>query len=418
MRSHFFTGGALAVTALLIAACSGSGPGSGFGDGTDGGTGTGTGTGTGDGGKDPGSLGTGTGTPDGGVVQTCKPDPSYYDIPGDNCDNDGDGKIDNVVTCDTGLSATGSAADFAKALGLCQVAGANDTKWGVISATFQNGHTSTATPGRFAEQHSILPRFGSVVKPREGSALGVISSGAAAEQDTDTDGPLSTTVDPAFKGTKNGMQTSNFVGGQGGDAPPGFPKATPGCGAAGVGVKDVVNVKLQVRVPANAKGLAFDFDFWSGEWPEYVCSDYNDAFIAYLSSKAFNAGKPDNMSFDAKNNPVSVNNGFFDRCTPNTQTGCQAKKPKLATAACPGGIGELAGTGFDDPGTYCKAPSSGGGATGWLTSQAPVQPGEVITLEFMIWDAGDESWDSSVLLDNFQWIPNPVDTGTTRPPPR
>ena len=411
MRSHFFTGGALAVTALLIAACSGSGPTSGFGDGTDGGSGGGTVTG--DGGKDPGSLGTGTGTPDGGAVQPCRPDPSYYDIPGDNCDNDGDGKVDNVVTCDTGLSATGSAADFAKALGLCQVAGANDTKWGVISATFQNGHTSTKTPGRFAEQHGILPKFGNVVKPREGSSLGVISSGTASETDGDTG--------PAFKDQKAGMQAAGFggLGGQGGDVPPGFPKASPGCGSAGAPVKDVVNVKLQIRVPANAKGLAFDFDFWSGEWPEYVCTTYNDAFIAYLSSKAFNGGKADNMSFDAKNNPVSVNNGFFDRCTAGAQTGCMGSPPKTATASCPGGTSELAGTGFDDPGVYCNgASSSGGGATGWLTSQAPVEPGEVITLEFMIWDAGDESWDSSVLLDNFQWIPGPVNTGTTRPPPR
>jgi len=120
------------------------------------------------------------------------------------------------------------------------------------------------------------------------------------------------------------------------------------------------------------------------------------------------------MSFDMNNNPVSVNNGFFDRCTPNTQTGCSGTH--LKTASCPGGTAELAGTGFDAPGMYCATNSSGGGATGWLTSQAPIMPGETFTIEFMIWDTGDESYDSSVLLDNFQWIAGDTTAGTTRPP--
>ena len=57
-----------------------------------------------------------------------------------------------------------------------------------------------------------------------------------------------------------------------------------------------------------------------------------------------------------------------------------------------------------------------GGATGWLTSQAPVEAGETFTLEFMIWDTDDGTLDSSVLLDNFTWSEKPVPTETTRPP--
>jgi hypothetical protein len=44
-----------------------------------------------------------------------------------------------------------------------------------------------------------------------------------------------------------------------------------------------------------------------------------------------------------------------------------------------------------------------------------VSPGEVITLQFIIWDTGDVNWDSSVLLDHFTWQPGPTTTGTTRP---
>jgi hypothetical protein len=44
-----------------------------------------------------------------------------------------------------------------------------------------------------------------------------------------------------------------------------------------------------------------------------------------------------------------------------------------------------------------------GGSTGWLTTTAPVNPGEEITLHFSIWDTGDHAWDSTVLMDNFRW---------------
>jgi hypothetical protein len=354
-------------------------------------------------GASPGTFG---GDDSGTSNQPCQSNPSFFDVPGDNCDNDGDGKIDNVATCDTGGSGGGDAMDFARALGLCQTASKADTKWGVISATFTAGHKSATPPN--AEQHNIVSKFGAVVKAREGATFGVISSGSATEEDSDNG--------PQFKGQKKSMQGAD----QNDDAPPGYPKVSADCGGDDTSptlVRDVVNVKLEIRVPANAQGFSFDFDFWSGEWPEFVCSGYNDAFIAYLSSQAYNGGTPENISFDGKNNPVSVNNGFFDRCTPNTKTGCLGLKQE--TASCPGGISELTGTGFADEGTWCNGTTStGGGATGWLSSKAPVKPGEVITLELMIWDTGDASWDSTVLLDNFLWSPGPVSTGTTRPPPK
>jgi hypothetical protein len=44
-----------------------------------------------------------------------------------------------------------------------------------------------------------------------------------------------------------------------------------------------------------------------------------------------------------------------------------------------------------------------GGGTAWLTTKAPVTPGEIFNLDFYIWDTGDLRFDSSVILDNFQW---------------
>jgi hypothetical protein len=138
-----------------------------------------------------------------------------------------------------------------------------------------------------------------------------------------------------------------------------------------------------------------------------------------LQSAAFNNNKADNISFDSKKNPVSVNNAFFDRCSPSSGlTSPQGYCTFPSNTYCAGGDGELQGTGFYDPSTYCgeTGQDSGGGMTGWLTTTAPVKPGETITLEFMVWDTGDHIFDSSVLLDNWTWSPTDTTVSTGRPP--
>jgi hypothetical protein len=403
----------LGVAALV--ACSGA-TNSGSGFGPDGGSGSGGGSGGGSGSGSGGGSGSGSGGSfgpagpgaDGGTAAACAPSPANYDIPGNNCDDDGDGQVDNVITCDATLAANGDATAFAKALGLCQMADA--THWGLVSATYTNGHTQTGPgKGNFAQQHGILPKFGAKVKPREGSLLGVLSSGSASETDSD--------MGPQFKGSKAGMQgLPTGLGGNSGDVPAGFPKAAQACPSTTTTVNDVIDVKLQIKAPANAKGLSFDFDFWSGEWPDYECSDYNDSFIAYLSAPGFNKGTPDNMSFDGNGNPLSVNNNFFQVCTPSVETGCSGNK--TGTSVCKLGPDELAGTGFSDPQqAYCSQTSTSGGATSWLTSQAPIGPGDTLTIEFIIWDTGDWQYDSSVLIDNFTWVPNPIQGPVTQPSP-
>jgi hypothetical protein len=335
----------------------------------------------------------------------CVPSPTNFDVPGNQCDDDANGKVDDVPTCDTSLALTGNGAAFARAIGLCQVlTGAEDTRWGVVSAEYLGAYSlGTAVSD---VQHGILTAYGDVLVPREGAALGVLSTGWAR--------PYDNAVDPA------NPQTRAFKGGfaaQTGDpkddAPPGFPKAAVGCPIDST-VHDFIELKLVLRVPANAQGLSFDFDFHSSEWPEFVCSAYNDSFIAYLSGAG---GDPANISFDAQGNPVSVNNGFLDRCTPSTPTGCMVPSGPHVVAKCASGEAELGGTGYGAPReVYCSTPSTPGAATGWLTSSAPVPPGGTITLELMIWDTGDQNYDSTVLLDHFQWVATSTTTGTQRPP--
>ena len=327
----------------------------------------------------------------GGPAQ-CNPNPDNFEVPGNNCDDDGDGTIDNVpAACDTGLAVSGDANAFAKAIGLCK---------GVVSAAYTTGYNSNTAPN--ANQHGILTKFGNVIKPKQGANLGVLSSGFAREYN----GASGT---PTFKGFTSAMTGP-------GTAPPGFPKTSPACGNITIDntVQDVSTLKLQLKVPANAKGFSFNFNFYSSEWPEFVCTQFNDSFIAYLKSAAFNNGSADNISFDANKNPVSVNNGFFERCSP---ANLACSKFPSGYKSCGSGDAEVQGTGFYSPGAHCgSSTDSGGGATGWLTTKAPVKPGETITLEFMVWDTGDPNWNSSVLIDGWQWEATDTQVGTVRPP--
>jgi hypothetical protein len=348
---------------------------------------------------------------EGGTGKPCAPGPGNWDIPGNNCDDDGDGTVDNPPTCDDGLSENGSAEDFAKAMGIC--ATADKDGYGLVSAKFTRGSGAGSPQG---DQHGILPKFGNVIKPREGARIGVLSTGYAQEYNG--------AAGRRFGGENLAGDESSKAWGTTGDLPSGFPKAASGCDQA-TDVHDVISLELTLKAPKNASGVKFDLNFFSSEWPAYICSKFNDGFIAYLSAKGFNSGKPDNMSFDSKKNPISVNNGFFDRCTPNVDTGC-APDAKLNTSQCPGGVNELRGTGYGVDGKWCELytlvggaggnkVSTNGGATGWLSSSAPVAAGEEFTLELIIWDTGDGVLDSSILLDNFKWAEGEVTVITDRP---
>ena len=216
------------------------------------------------------------------------------------------GPVDQTPPCDSSLAVDGDAASFAKAMGICTQAAQGG--WGLVSASYSSAYGSTTAPA--SGQWGLLPKFG-ILAPREGSALGALSSGYAREYD-----------DAA--GVDQGM-TSAFVAGQPmdgtsyptGQAPAGFPKAAQGCPQDNL-VNDMIDVKLVIKAPPDATGFQFDFAFFSSEWPNYVCSNFNDAFVAYLASSQTH----DNISFDSVNNPVAVNIGFLDVCTQGAPIGC------------------------------------------------------------------------------------------------
>ncbi len=171
-----------------------------------------------------------------------------------------------------------------------------------------------------------------------------------------------------------------------------------------------MNLKLTIRVPTNAVSFAFDHAFFSAEYPEFACTQYNDMWVALLTSKVSGIANNHNIIFDAAGTPGSVNLAFFDRCVAGP-TGCSGGVGGFNF--CAGGPGDLAGTGFDTPDFECGVNTSIGGGTGWMTTTAPVVPGEIMVIEFMVWDSSDGIYDSAAIFDYFRWQQASVATPST-----
>ncbi len=321
--------------------------------------------------------------------------PGAFEILGDGVDNDCDGKTDVADDCDTIVDAnhykSTDAMDFARALGLCRTAkadGAGKQKtWGVLGAELVRADGTPLSADGFV-QHGVLQKFGSLL-PRSGKNLVALSTGTAR-----------TPEHPDFKAPRS----ASFSGTSKVAPPAGFPKNVAGCPTpTSSTANDSVNLKLRVRVPTNARSFAFDFDFFSSEYINFVCSAYNDSFVAILdSTKPLDPKYAKNVASDPLGNPINVNSGYFEVCTPGTKG--------AMTFPCSKGTSQLVGTGFWD------SDPKQNGATSWLSTSAPVAPGEEITLQLMIWDTGDHILDSTVLLDNWRWSTADIPAPTTARP--
>jgi len=134
---------------------------------------------------------------------------------------------------------------------------------------------------------------------------------------------------------------------------------------------------------ADANGYTFDFAYFSAEFPEYVDSQFNDIFVVWQNSVDY------------------TGNVTFINGQPMTVTA-------LWPIDFPGDSPELAGTGHVDDGFF-----SDGGATSWYKATGGIKPGETFLLAFAVFDMGDSSFDTTALIDNWQWdcegcVPNEV----------
>ena len=253
----------------------------------------------------------------------------------------------------------------------------------------------------FPQQHSIITSFGTVLGPRQGQNFIFMSSGRAGTPSQ----PYGDFNTPQF-GTAFGSTVP---------APQGFPSNAQGCPLpVPPTANDSVNLRLTLRTPTNANSLAFDHAFWSSEYPEFACSTFNDLWVVLLQTGAMGLPNNRNTVFDPQGTPGSVNLTFFDRCLAGA-TGCLGVP---GFNFCTGGTGELAGTGYGDidMGNPCGSPSTIGGGTGWIESRSPILRGEVIVIEFMVWDSSDHIYDSASITDHFRWRKDALGGPTTLRP--
>ncbi len=313
--------------------------------------------------------------------------PGAYEVLNNSINDDCDAATsDTVAPADCSpppLQTPTTATKLAQAMDICNFTTANpplpQKKWGIISAVLTSANGLAGAPSDI--QVGVLNNYGNIL-PKKGGTFASISSGTARDQ-----GDAGYVI-PHGNGWNLGTTSvppAVYLNAHGGQL-----QTAPGCTTAN-DANDSANLKLQIRVPTNAKSFSYQFRFFSAEYPEWVCDLYNDFYLALLTSNAAGIPADHNISFDTNNNPVSVNVGFFDVCQ-----------------GCPAGTNDLINTGMG--GT--NGALNDGGGTVWLTTTSPIVSGENMTIEFMIWDTGDHLWDSAAILDNFKWDVNTATVGT------
>jgi uncharacterized repeat protein (TIGR01451 family) len=260
-----------------------------------------------------------------------------------------------AVALISAVSAGASVTPQTGPAGALAIAQALASSANVTGASFQ---TTTAAGTPNGTSTSSLGGF-----PTDGSGYGILTTGNVSDVDNTA----------VFANTNNG-----------------------GAAVRGDTDRDVTVLKTDISVPTGANCLTFDFKFLSEEYPGFVATAYNDAFIAELDSSTWTTSgstisAPNNFAFDSSNNVVSVNS-----------TGLGGMSAANGAGTAFNGTQSYAANGFLPPG-------NAGGATGLLHASTQVSAG-AHSVSFSIFDQGDNLLDSAVFLDNLAvgFVPNPA----------
>src|SRR5207247_1974546 len=134
----------------------------------------------------------------------------------------------------------------------------------------------------------------------------------------------------SYMGTKSSGFPADFYAANGNKLP-----NAPGCpDPIDTAANDPVMLTMHIRVPTNAHSFSLKSNFFSAEFPEWACSEFNDFFVILLDSSY--TGSPanptdKNLAFYMQPQtmakvPVGVNlahgdTGLFTQCV-NGTTGC------------------------------------------------------------------------------------------------
>src|SRR5690606_11153886 len=121
-------------------------------------------------------------------------------------------------------------------------------------------------------QRAIMQRFGNNNVPLYGDRMAGFSSGTARDRD-----------DSGFRNPsgQHGSYDANTYA----KPPNGFPKNAQGC-PNGTAAYDSCGLKLKVRAPTNAESFSYSFNFFTTEYAEWVCTSFNDSYIALYTGSA------------------------------------------------------------------------------------------------------------------------------------
>lgn len=292
--------------------------------------------------------------------------PGAFEYVGNEVDDDCDGTVDNgYADCDSVATGNGIAATAAaQAINLCS------GKF-LASADYEFSGEEI--------QRAVRSDFGPNISPRVGSTMLVMSTGKAIVPGEN--GFVET--DPGTDHERSVTRPFSYA-------------SKPECPATDkASVQDPADLRLQLLAPTNAKSFSFDFRFMTAEYPEYYCSVFNDGFAAMVKSSSYTKRK--NVAYGSQGEFISVNVSFWSICEDIADySGC-SESPATVD-----------GSGF---GSDAATPH---GATRWLSTTVPVQPGETIELQLAVWDEGDGILDSTVIIDNFRWDINPAEKESTQ----
>jgi hypothetical protein len=140
------------------------------------------------------------------------------------------------------------------------------------------------------------------------------------------------------------------------------------------GARDVVIFRIDLRVPRGANCLSLRFRYLTEEFPEFVNSPFNDAFIAETGSTTWTTASNEDPTISAPGNFAATADGKLISVNASGDTALSSRNAR--------------GTTYD-------------GATRILRASTPIRSGSR-KLYLSIFDQGDRQFDSAVFLDRLE----------------
>lgn len=159
-----------------------------------------------------------------------------------------------------------------------------------------------------------------------------------------------------------------------------------------------------------SNSVSFNYCFASEEYPEYVCSNFNDVFAFFVTG-------PDPETGEEVTRNIAIIPGTVSDATPNG-IAVAINSVNIGTAGTYGGTGQ--GCYYDYSSYYVENPTDSTGIqydgyTSKLSATAAIVPCEVYHMHISVCNVGDNAYDSGVFLEGNSFTANTAAIGLSRP---